>query len=189
MAALILLLITQFYRTAEAHEGPDSRFSDMATKDDAPMGALVARCHEDNELLIGYSPKESRCFPSLGFAPIPVCSAPLKPCFLPPTPTLFVAMVGRDTDETLLKVDGLVSAFSVGLVGDKVVLPPLAANADLKVEATTPKRGIPIAVGASGATAIRAHSQPIGAVHVALGRTANPRSRVIASSVMGGRGK
>ena len=26
--ALILLLITQFYRTAEAHEGPDSQFSD-----------------------------------------------------------------------------------------------------------------------------------------------------------------
>jgi hypothetical protein len=44
------------------------------------------------------------------------------------------------------------------------------------VAATTPKRGIQIAVGAIGETAIVVHTAPIGAVHVALGNMAGLRS-------------
>jgi hypothetical protein len=59
---------------------------------------------------------------------------------------------------------------------------PFARATRPYAEATTPKRGIPIAVGAIGGTAIRAHSPPIGAAHVALERIAGLRFRVIASN-------
>jgi hypothetical protein len=44
----------------------------------------------------------------------------------------------------------------------------------LNLEATTPKRGVAIAVGVIGKTASHLHFRPIGAVHVALGKIADP---------------
>jgi hypothetical protein len=133
--ALILALITQFGRTSAADsDGKDRDLTDLSGRPDSDMDQLVETCRTENDLVVGYSPHERLYFPEHGFVPLMVLGSE-HACLLPLTPTLFIAMVGRDARpdaiDELLKQKLIISGLSVGLSGDRVILPPFPSGVDL----------------------------------------------------------
>jgi hypothetical protein len=89
----------------------------------------VRAFHEHFEIFLAYAPKEAMYFPSAGV--VPLLLGTTRGWLLPMTPQFYVAAVERtELSRGTVLPPAIVSCISVGLVGDRVVLPPMRADAD-----------------------------------------------------------
>jgi hypothetical protein len=134
--AIALALLAQGSRTKLAQDERDTGLAELASKDDKYLDDLVQACHEQNEIIIGWSAMEHLYFPSAGIVPFPLPGS-MRAWLVPMTPCLFAGLVSRDvapgTVGSMLRSHGAASTLSVGLKGDRVVVPPLADRADLSL--------------------------------------------------------
>jgi hypothetical protein len=131
--AIAFALLVQSGRTVLGRGDKNSMVSATAEKHPAFLDQLFEACHEQFEILLAYSSAERLFFPSLGVAPVPLAGT-LGAWLLPLTPELYAALVPRTAlpgaFDFVERHVGFASALSVGLKGDRVVLPPTTRQAD-----------------------------------------------------------
>jgi hypothetical protein len=131
-AAIGLALFLQAGRTGLAIDPGDTHLVETVRKDEAFFDQMVSALLQDTRLAILLAPNERLCLPSTGLVPLPLIGGvgflmPLSPVFFA---TIVPKTVLPGTAEEWLRTPRLASMLSVGLLGDRIVLPPLAEGAD-----------------------------------------------------------
>ena len=132
--AITVALLAQPFRTAVARGSRDGQLDLLASKDERDLDDVVDAVHQDRRLFVRFGPTERLCFPEAGIAPLPLIGS-IRGFFLPLAPTVFAAIIPREVREESFKdlvhdLPGVASLLSVGIEGDRVVLPPLSEGAD-----------------------------------------------------------
>jgi hypothetical protein len=131
--AIVFALSVQSGSTDLGRGDRNGTVSATAEKHPAFLDRLFEACHEQFEILLAYSSAERLFFPSLGVAPVPLAGT-LGAWLLPLTPELYAALVPRTAFpgafDFVHRHVGFASALSVGLKGDRVVLPPTSRQVE-----------------------------------------------------------
>jgi hypothetical protein len=98
---------------------------------------LIAASYATSQRFVAITKGEFLCFPDAGIVALPMVGG--VGFFLPVHPRVYVAMVPQavlaEEIQRTFETAGLASALSVGLVGDRVVVPPMRPDADRAITA------------------------------------------------------
>ncbi len=132
--AISLWVLTQAPRTALAQDPSDTQLIDLVRKGEAFQNDLVRANHEIAQVSIVLPARERLYFPDVGLVALPLLGG--VGFFVPLHPRLFAAVVPRaafeDVDQ-LLHWEGVATALSAGLTGDRIVIPPMADGVDRRL--------------------------------------------------------
>jgi hypothetical protein len=130
--ALTLTVLLQPGRTAIAVDGSDTHLIDAIRKGDAFIERLIEHYDQISDGLVVNDPTSQLFFPSLGLVGLPLLGG--LGMFLPLAPWLCTMRIPKaaldGSLELFLRTTGVTQALSAGLQDDRIVLPPLRAEAD-----------------------------------------------------------
>ncbi len=130
--AITLAVLLQAGRTALAQDAEDLLLTEFVRRGDQFHDQIVMASERTARCRVSLVPREVLCFPSSGIGALPLIGG--VGMFLPLGPTLLATLVPIGVlDETFrdtLVTTGLLTAFSVGLIGDRAVIPPRQVGAD-----------------------------------------------------------
>lgn len=132
--AIALWTMTQPLRTALARDPTDTMLVEMVRGGAAFVDGLVHLQTERTKLSVILAARERFYFPEGGMAALPLVGG--VGWFVPLHPRIAATVVPRSAVEgvgELLEREGMATALSAGLIGDLLVIPPLADDADLAV--------------------------------------------------------
>jgi hypothetical protein len=134
MRAIILAVLVQAGRTELSNNPSDQSLDPLASNGTEWVDRLVMACQENNAFFVGQTPGHL-FFPSAGMAPLPVPGG--LGLFLPLSPHIFAMTVPKiaadGVFDEVMKTDGMPSALSIGIAGDRVVIPPTIEDPDWTV--------------------------------------------------------
>jgi hypothetical protein len=134
--AIALWVLTQPGRTALAQDPSDTHLIELVRKGDAFIDDLVRANHNIAHVSVVFAARERLYLPDGGIVAMPFLGG--FGMFVPLDPCLLAAVVPRTAMEgvdAILHREGVVSALSAGLKGDRIVIPPMQDGVDLNLVA------------------------------------------------------